>query len=268
QQQPIVFHHVYNINVPPGSLCAVDLDAGPPDGAGSDSRPVVGSGSKTHETGSQVVFTHRISIPKRACGCSTEGLPDLRELVRRVELMEQEISSLRQQCSSAACCGAAPGAVGGTAIASPCNGHGTFSTESCGCVCDKGWTGKACSQPACPSDCGGRGTCVDGVCDCEDGFSGPDCGQAACLNDCSNRGVCVSGGCVCERGFAGTDCSQPGCPNDCNGRGRCVDGKCLCARGFSGEDCRESRCPNNCNGRGRCVNGRCVCQRGYGGSDC
>ncbi|XP_075930829.1 tenascin-X-like [Petromyzon marinus] len=286
QQQPIVFHHVYNINVPPGSLCAVDLDAGPPDGAGSDSRPVVGSGSgdgdiggggesdlgtvtqKTHETGSQVVFTHRISIPKRACGCSTEGLPDLRELVRRVELMEQEISSLRQQCSSAACCGAAPGAVGGTDIASPCNGHGTFSTESCGCVCDKGWTGKACSQPACPSDCGGRGTCVDGVCDCEEGFSGPDCGQAACLNDCSNRGVCVSGGCVCERGFAGTDCSQPGCPNDCNGRGRCVDGKCLCARGFSGEDCRESRCPNNCNGRGRCVNGRCVCQRGYGGSDC
>ncbi|CAN0178429.1 unnamed protein product [Lampetra fluviatilis] len=255
QLQPIVFHHVYNINVPPGSLCAVDLDAGPPDGAGFDSRSVVGSGSgdgdigggesdlgtftqKTHETGGQVVFTHRISIPKRACGCSTEGLPDLRELVRRVELMEQEISSLRQQCSSAACCGAAPGAVD---IASPCNGHGTFSTESCGCVCDKGWTGKTCSQPACPSDCGGRGTCVDGVCDCEEGFGGPDCGQATCLNDCSNRGVCVNGVCVCERGFVGADCSQPGCPNDCNGRGRCVDGKCLCARGFSGEDCRESR---------------------------
>ncbi|CAN0250052.1 unnamed protein product [Lampetra planeri] len=282
QLQPIVFHHVYNINVPPGSLCAVDLDAGPPDGAGFDSRSVVGSGSgdgdigggesdlgtftqKTHETGGQVVFTHRISIPKRACGCSTEGLPDLRELVRRVELMEQEISSLRQQCSSAACCGAAPGAVD---IASPCNGHGTFSTESCGCVCDKGWTGKTCSQPACPSDCGGRGTCVDGVCDCEEGFGGPDCGQATCLNDCSNRGVCVNGVCVCERGFVGADCSQPGCPNDCNGRGRCVDGKCLCARGFSGEDCRESRCPNNCNNRGRCVNGRCVCQKGYGGEDC
>lgn len=32
QEQPIVFNHVYNINVPAESLCSVDLDASAPSG--------------------------------------------------------------------------------------------------------------------------------------------------------------------------------------------------------------------------------------------
>lgn len=34
QEQPVVFNHVYNINVPLESLCSVDLDASAPPGPG------------------------------------------------------------------------------------------------------------------------------------------------------------------------------------------------------------------------------------------
>lgn len=34
QEQPIVFNHVYNINVPMEGLCSVDLDAAAPGGLG------------------------------------------------------------------------------------------------------------------------------------------------------------------------------------------------------------------------------------------
>lgn len=54
----------------------------------------------------QIVFTHRINIPKQACGCDNQ-MPDLKDLLNRLEMLEAEVSSLREQCTSGAgCCGA------------------------------------------------------------------------------------------------------------------------------------------------------------------
>ena len=46
------------------------------------------------------------------------------------------------------------------------------------CQCDQNWTGKTCSVPICPDECGnstGKGYCQDGKCVCNSGFSGIDC---------------------------------------------------------------------------------------------
>lgn len=50
----------------------------------------------------QVTFTHRINIPKAACGCP--ATPTIQQLATRVEMLEREVSMLRAQCGSG-CCG-------------------------------------------------------------------------------------------------------------------------------------------------------------------
>lgn len=50
----------------------------------------------------QVTFTHRINIPKAACGCPTTT--SIQQLATRVEMLEREVSLLRAQCGSG-CCG-------------------------------------------------------------------------------------------------------------------------------------------------------------------
>lgn len=107
--QPVIFNHVYNIKVPGSSLC-VDLDSS---GGGSDlEQKDAPSGSdqmvtdQTLDGSNQIVFTHRINIPKQACGC-TGGLPDLKELLSRLEMLEGEVSTLREQCGTEpTCCSA------------------------------------------------------------------------------------------------------------------------------------------------------------------
>lgn len=107
--QPVVFNHVYNINVPASSLCSVNLDA-------PESMPLhpedaaVSSGHQTTEhtvdRENQIVFTHRINIPRQACGC-TDNMPGLKDLMSRLEMLEGEVSALRDQCSGeGACCSA------------------------------------------------------------------------------------------------------------------------------------------------------------------
>lgn len=104
--QPVVFNHVYNINVPSGSLCSVDLDS-----PGTTEMKPKSEQSDQHiehtmDGDNQIVFTHRINIPKQACGCDNH-LPDLKDLLNRLEMLEAEVSSLREQCTSGAgCCGA------------------------------------------------------------------------------------------------------------------------------------------------------------------
>lgn len=99
QSQPMIFNHVYNINVPLESLCSVDLD--PNASTGSDK-----SGEeydeKSMDSDSQVTFTHRINIPKAVCSCPASAM--LQELANRIEMLEREVSLLRTQCSGA-CCG-------------------------------------------------------------------------------------------------------------------------------------------------------------------
>lgn len=108
--QPVVFNHVYNINVPTTSLCSVDLDS-PGDGdLKHKSAPLEMQNAEhmehTVDGDNQIVFTHRINIPKQACGCDNQ-LPDIKDILNRLEMLESELSSLRDQCSSGTvCCGA------------------------------------------------------------------------------------------------------------------------------------------------------------------
>ncbi|XP_035247745.1 tenascin-like isoform X2 [Anguilla anguilla] len=303
--QPVVFNHVYNVNVPHGSLCSVDLDSPggavvlPQRDAPADAPP--GEHLLTEHTvnaENQIVFTHRINIPQQACGC-TDGLPELKDILSRLELLEGEVSSLRDQCTTGAGCCSAHQATGVVGTKPFCNGRGNYSMESCGCVCEPGWTGPNCTEALCPEhcqdqgrcvdgkcvcfegfagedcsvevctpDCGEHGQCADGACVCADGYSGEDCSEPDCLNACLGRGVCVDGDCVCDHPWGGFDCSELICPNDCFDRGRCINGTCYCDEGFNGEDCGELTCPNNCNYRGFCVDGKCVCGEGYAGEDC
>ncbi|NWU65047.1 TENA protein, partial [Pterocles burchelli] len=267
--QPVVFNHVYNIKLPVGSLCSVDLDSASGDAdLKAEIEPVKNYKEHTVNEENQIVFTHRINIPRRACGCA--AAPDIKDLLSRLEELEGLVSSLREQCASGAgCCPNSQAAEGRLDTTPYCSGRGNYSIEICGCICEPGWKGPNCSEPACPHNCFNRGLCVQGKCICNEGFTGEDCSQAACPSDCNDQGKCVDGGhCECDNGFTGEDCGELSCPNDCHQRGRCVNGRCVCHEGFTGEDCRERSCPNDCNNAGRCVDGRCVCEDGYMGVDC
>ncbi|XP_032162132.1 tenascin isoform X5 [Mustela erminea] len=267
EQQPVVFNHVYNIKLPVGSQCSVDLesasgekDLAPP------SEPTESFQEHTVDGENQIVFTHRINIPRRACGCA--AAPDVKELLNRLEELETLVSSLREQCTMGAGCCLQP-AEGRLDTRPFCSGRGNFSAEGCGCVCEPGWKGPNCSEPECPGNCHLRGQCVDGQCVCDEGFTGEDCSQPACPGDCNDQGKCVGGVCVCFEGYAGADCSRELCPVACSEEhGRCVDGRCVCQDGFAGDDCNEPLCLNNCHGRGRCVENECVCDEGFTGEDC
>uniref|UniRef100_A0AAY4BKT2 Tenascin C n=1 Tax=Denticeps clupeoides TaxID=299321 RepID=A0AAY4BKT2_9TELE len=290
--QPVVFNHVYNINVPSTSLCSVDLESPGTTDLNPKSAPSDMHTEHTVDGENQIVFTHRINIPKQACACDNH-LPDLKDLLNRLEMLEAEVSSLREQCTSGAgCCGAQ---VTGKITTKPyCNGRGNYSMETCSCICEPGWKGPNCTDPECPGDCQDQGRCVDGRCECFDGFAGDDCGIELCLVDCGDNGECIDGSCICEEGFIGEDCSRTNCLNNCLGRGRCVEDECTCDepwtgpdcselicpndcfdRGrcnngtcYTGEDCSKLTCPNDCHQRGHCFNGRCICDPGFEGEDC
>ncbi|XP_004372183.1 tenascin [Trichechus manatus latirostris] len=298
ENQPVVFNHVYNIKLPMGSQCSVDLESasGEKDMA-PQSEPNESFQEHTVDGENQIVFTHRINIPRRACGCA--AAPDVKELLNRLEVLENLVSSLREQCTTGASCCLQP-AEGRLDTTPFCSGRGNFSTEGCGCVCEPGWKGPNCSEPECPGNCHLQGQCIDGLCVCDEGFTGEDCSQLACPSDCNDQGKCingvcvcfegyagadcsqdvcrvpcseehgrcVNGRCVCKDGFAGYDCSEPLCLNNCYNHGRCVENECVCDEGFTGEDCSELICPNDCFDRGRCVNGTCYCEEGFTGEDC
>uniref|UniRef100_A0A8D2GEA1 Tenascin n=1 Tax=Theropithecus gelada TaxID=9565 RepID=A0A8D2GEA1_THEGE len=267
ENQPVVFNHVYNIKLPVGSQCSVDLesasgekDLAPP------SEPSESFQEHTVDGENQIVFTHRINIPRRACGCA--AAPDVKELLSRLEELENLVSSLREQCAAGAgCC--LQSAIGRVDTRPFCSGRGNFSTEGCGCVCEPGWKGPNCSEPECPGNCNLRGQCIDGQCICDEGITGEDCSQLACPGDCNDQGKCVNGVCICFEGYAGADCSQEICPVPCSEEhGTCVDGLCVCHDGFAGDDCNKPLCLNNCYNRGRCVENECVCDEGFTGEDC
>lgn len=111
---PVIFNHVYNINVPASSLCSVSLD--PADGAPLEEAGTPSPGHQTTEHTvdgeNQIIFTHRINIPRQACGCSDDAL-GLRDLMSRLEMLEGEVSALRDQCSGERMCCGSP-ATGGS----------------------------------------------------------------------------------------------------------------------------------------------------------
>ncbi|XP_056875257.1 tenascin isoform X4 [Takifugu flavidus] len=297
---PVVFNHVYNINVPASSLCSVSLDS--PDSAELEAQDgPLSSGHQTTEHTvdgeNQIIFTHRINIPRQACGCS-DDLLNLRDLMSRLEMLEGEVSALKDQCNGERmCCGSQ--VTGEVAIRPYCNGHGNYSSDTCSCMCEPGWRGTNCTEldcpgncqdqgrcvdgkcqclkgfggenctaEVCPVDCGAHGRCVGAICVCSEGFFGEDCSKTKCLNNCRARGRCDAGVCVCDEPWSGADCSNLLCPKDCHSQGRCVNGTCYCDEGYAGEDCGERACPGKCYGNGFCVDGRCVCIAGYSGEDC
>ncbi|XP_061763849.1 tenascin-like [Nerophis ophidion] len=268
KDQPVVFNHVYNIHVPASSLCS-----GSPDDAES-ARPTetaLASGRLATQQAvdgeNQMVFTHRITIPRQVCGCGAEEQA-LRDLRSRMEMLEGLVLALRSQCAGVVnTCGGAQ--VAGNVQSEPlCGGRGIYIAENCSCRCEPGWTGPNCTESQCPNMCRGRGLCVEGVCVCAEGFLGEDCSEPICPKNCTDRGRCDNGTCRCEPGFAGEDCGRRTCPEDCHGNGFCVDGRCVCAAGYSGASCSSLTCLNDCSERGTCFNGMCICDDGYQGEDC
>ncbi|XP_078282208.1 tenascin isoform X2 [Rhinoraja longicauda] len=265
--QPINFNHVYNINVPLGSLCSVDLES--PDGMARPSEgPSYQHIEHTADGDNQIVFTHRINIPRQACGCAAGS--DIHDLLSRLEALEGHVSLLREQCASGRCCGnGAQQGKGRVDVKPLCGSNGNFSTGTCGCLCKPGWKGENCTEADCPANCNDRGSCVDGRCECEAGYTGDDCGpEDLCLNDCSDQGRCINGVCHCFEGYTGEDCSREVCRVDCGEHGVCMKEVCVCHEGYAGEDCTARLCPNNCSGQGTCVDGKCVCDEGLTGEDC
>ncbi|KAM9521703.1 tenascin isoform 5-T5 [Guaruba guarouba] len=185
--QPVVFNHVYNIKLPVGSLCSVDLDAASGDAdLKAEIEPVKNYEEHTVNEENQIVFTHRINIPRRACGCA--AAPDIKDLLSRLEELEGLVSSLREQCASGAGCCPNSQAVEGRLDTTPyCSGHGNYSIEICGCICEAGWKGPNCSEPACPHNCFNQGLCIQGRCICNEGFTGEDCRQVSCPADCNDQ---------------------------------------------------------------------------------
>ncbi|KAK5901155.1 hypothetical protein CgunFtcFv8_026053 [Champsocephalus gunnari] len=189
----MVFNHVYNINVPASALCSEDVDAPESTDLHPTNAAVVSGLPGTEHTvngENQIVFTHRINIPRRACGC-TDDMPGLKELLSRLEMLEGEVSTLRDQCGSSQ--------VTGKLGTKPyCSGHGNYSTETCGCICD----------------CNNRGHCINGKCTCEAGYEGDSCADLSCPNNCQDKGRCENGQCVCDEGYIGEDCSEVSSPKD------------------------------------------------------
>ncbi|XP_030062602.1 tenascin-R [Microcaecilia unicolor] len=265
KDKPMVFNQVYNINVPLESICSTEVETPPGQETNTEKEKVTEYMEQTSDSKSGVIFTHRINIPKQACVFS--NLPKtIQQLLTRIEMLEREVSILRNQCSTN-CCQEST-ATGHLDYIPHCSGHGNFSLETCGCICSEGWGGKNCSEPHCPMACFGRGICMEGECVCDADYSGDDCSEVRCLTDCSSHGLCVDGECVCEEAYTGEDCSDLRCPNDCSGKGRCANGTCVCLEGYVGEDCGQLRCLNACSGRGACQQGVCACEEGYMDQDC
>ncbi|XP_072584763.1 tenascin-X isoform X5 [Vulpes vulpes] len=237
----------------------------------------------------QVVFTHRINLPpSTGCGCPPGTEPpvsasEVQALKVRLEILEELVKGLKEQCTGGCCPASAQAGTGQTDVRTLCSLHGVFDLSRCACSCEPGWGGPICSDPtgpgilpssppsaseSCPDDCNDQGRCVRGRCICFPGYSGPSCGWPSCPGDCNGRGRCVQGVCVCRAGFWGDDCSLRSCPGGCSQRGRCEDGRCVCDPGYTGDDCGKRSCPRGCSQRGRCEDGRCVCDPGYTGDDC
>uniref|UniRef100_A0A8C9N5I6 Tenascin R n=1 Tax=Serinus canaria TaxID=9135 RepID=A0A8C9N5I6_SERCA len=146
KEQPMVFHHIYNINIPLDSCCSSMFKSSGEEVSSEDDR-LAEYTEQTSDSESQVTFTHRINMPKQACKCST-SLPSLQELLSRIEMLEREVSILRDQCTSNCCQENA--ATGRQLDYIPqCSGHGNFSLESCSCV---------------------RGVCLEGQCICDSDY--------------------------------------------------------------------------------------------------
>uniref|UniRef100_A0A4W3HRQ0 Tenascin C n=1 Tax=Callorhinchus milii TaxID=7868 RepID=A0A4W3HRQ0_CALMI len=280
--QPINFNHVYNINVPLGALCSVDLDS--PDGSALSATADSGDHHIEHTVDgeNQIVFTHRINIPRQACACGQA--PDLQDLLQRLELLEGQVSSLRDQCANGGCCGNGAQSGTGKAKRSP-RGNAGLGGEGGG---EEGRPPPTLSKreifslDLSPGSKISRVKCNRG--DRSRGFflhiymatTGKNRDTALARNPSPIRRPLLfwgaGAGGVC---FAGRVDVKPFCgghgnysTDSCGGCGRCVDGACQCFEGYAGAGCDRELCPVDCGQHGRCADGECVCDEGFTDHDC
>lgn len=102
KERPMVFNHVYNINVPLDSLCSSGLEASAEQEVSAEDEALAEYTGQTSDHDSQVTFTHRINLSKKACPCAGSARV-LQELLSRIEMLEREVSLLRDQCASNCC---------------------------------------------------------------------------------------------------------------------------------------------------------------------
>ncbi|XP_072043066.1 uncharacterized protein [Amphiura filiformis] len=129
----------------------------------------------------------------------------------------------------------------------------------------------------CPTQCSGKGRCVNDACECIQGWLGSDCSEGLCGSTCIH-GKCEAGLCMCDTGWEGPSCNlQATCfgVNSCTDldHGQCFrTNVCLCTLGFTGDDCSlQATCYNvdNCTGHGICVDyDVCECDYGWTGNTC
>ncbi|XP_060053882.1 tenascin-N isoform X2 [Erinaceus europaeus] len=168
KEHQVTVSHTYKIDVPKSALVQVEADS-PPLSDNADSAVVSGEAGEEQN----IIFRHNIRLQTPQKGCELAGL--VRDLLARVEKLEEEMAGVKEQCSPQRCC----------------------QDLSSGC-----------EQPTCPGDCSGHGQCVGGVCHCHPDFIAEDCSERRCPQDCSGHGFCDTGECYCEDGFSGPDCSK------------------------------------------------------------
>ncbi|XP_046536418.1 tenascin-N isoform X3 [Equus quagga] len=229
KEQQVTFSHTYKIDVPKSAL--VQVEANPQPLSDDGASLLVPGEAEEHN----IIFRHNIRLQTPQKDCELAG--SVQDLLARVKKLEEEMAEVKEQCSARCCCQGAAG------VSGHCSGHGTFSPETCSCLCEQGWEGAACERPACPGACSGHGRCVDGRCVCDEPYVGADCAYPACPENCSGHGVCVRGVCQCHEDFTSEDCSERRCPGDCSGHGFCDTGECYCEEGFTGLDCSQVVAP-------------------------
>uniref|UniRef100_A0A3Q2LR60 Tenascin-N n=1 Tax=Equus caballus TaxID=9796 RepID=A0A3Q2LR60_HORSE len=229
KEQQVTFSHTYKIDVPKSAL--VQVEANPQPLSDDGASLLVPGEAEEHN----IIFRHNIRLQTPQKDCELAG--SVQDLLARVKKLEEEMAEVKEQCSARCCCQGAAG------VSGHCSSHGTFSPETCSCLCEQGWEGAACDRPACPGACSGHGRCVDGRCVCDEPYVGADCAYPACPENCSGHGVCVRGVCQCHEDFTSEDCSERRCPGDCSGHGFCDTGECYCEEGFTGLDCSQVVAP-------------------------
>ncbi|XP_078593656.1 uncharacterized protein LOC144871725 isoform X2 [Branchiostoma floridae x Branchiostoma japonicum] len=130
----------------------------------------------------------------------------------------------------------------------------------------------------CPTECTGKGRCVEGECVCLPGWTGAECETGLCANCSEEHGTCLDGFCQCDIGWEGPGCTwEATCynVNNCTSpeHGLCEETDvCQCNDGFSGIDCGlQATCydVDDCSGNGVCVDfDWCRCDVGWTGEDC
>ncbi|XP_077013187.1 tenascin-N isoform X2 [Tamandua tetradactyla] len=226
KDQQVTVSHTYKIDVPKSALVQVEAD---PQSLANDKAALLAPGEAGEEQ--NIIFRHNIRLQTPPKGC--ELADSVQDLLTRVKKLEEEMMEIKEQCSVQRCC------QGAADVSRLCSGHGTFSPQTCSCLCEQGWEGAACERPACPGACSGHGRCADGRCLCDEPYVGLDCAYPACPENCSGNGVCVRGVCQCHEDFISEDCSERRCPGDCSAHGFCDAGECYCEEGFTGLDCAK-----------------------------